>query len=133
MKSNGYSRKIITPSIKEKTPREESTRPTHKTSIVIPYYKGLSKKIRRIGNNLELRTAVGSQSTRRRSEEDTAKGDKLKGPFYIMTVSMKSPVNVEENTLAKLGVLSVIRISEHKRKVRNGKTEYTRISKHVRS
>ncbi|KAJ8911898.1 hypothetical protein NQ315_012312 [Exocentrus adspersus] len=67
LKSNGYRSKILNKA-RFATSRQENTRVEENSNIispVIPYIRGLSEKIRRIGNAYNVRTAFRTQDTLR--------------------------------------------------------------------
>ena len=125
---NGYSRRYIYKSLAIKKPPSSVNNEEIKGSLVIPYVRGTSEKIRRIAKKYGLRTAFHSRNTIGKLLCNTSpKLPKLEIKNVIYSLPCECGVKYFGETSRPLGV----RVAEHKKNVKEGKTHISKLAEHV--
>ena len=110
-------------------PRAKDISKETKTSLCIPYIRGLSEQIRRILGNLDIRTAFKPMSWRGKIMEgikDKEEEGKKAGVVYEITCN-----TCNKSYIGETGRNAEIRAKEHRAHARNGHPEQSAVAQHA--
>ena len=132
LKRNGYPKKILQ---KAREPRETpieqqptDNEPTETITSVIPYVKGLSEKIRRIGNRYKVRTTFKTKDTVRgklTKVKPDNENQRTKDCVYEI------PCECGRTYIGETKRPLKVRIKEHQRLAQLGETDKSRLVQHA--
>lgn len=130
LKLNGYAEQALSKARDNRgTQTNQNTdQQDNVCTTVIPYVRGLSEKIRRIGNDYNVRTAIRTTNTIRSMLTKTKpdnENQRTKNCIY------KVPCECGKSYIGETGRPLQVRIKEHKKLVRLGETDKSRIAQHA--
>jgi predicted GIY-YIG superfamily endonuclease len=126
---NGYSKRYVNNTLAKIKRDNVNNKDEMKGSLIIPYIKGTSERIKRIAAKYGLRTAFHSRTTLRNILCKTNPNNNIK--LESKNVIYSLPCECGKRYLGETGRPLGVRLAEHKKNVKEGKTNISKLAEHV--
>ena len=128
LKNNGYPNKIVN-TVNKQENKNSDTQIKPFGTMVIPYIRGFSEKIRKIGQKLNIRTAFTSRNTFKKQLCHTKPEEKEKTDKNCI---YSIPCECGNEYIGETGRPLKVRVKEHQKKVEKKQYYSSKLAEHVK-